>query len=94
MMNNDKAFLDFYTDLSDEDPEYIHNYLIKEGIDVDGLRARLLDLIAKRKAELEAAEKDACKPASEEPKSGAGKIVGVIAEAPSREKDAPGGSAP
>ena len=51
-----EAFMDFYSDFSDEDPEYIHEYLAEEGIDIDGLQAKLLELIAMRKAELKKAE--------------------------------------
>ncbi len=47
-----EKFMDFYSDFSDEDPEYIHEYLVAEGIDIDGLRNRLLEMIEKRKAEL------------------------------------------
>ncbi len=46
-----EAFMDFYCDFSDEDPRYIHEYLVEEGIDIEGLQARLLALVAKHEAE-------------------------------------------
>ena len=39
------AFIESYSDFSDEDPEYIHEYLASEKIDVDSLQARLLKLM-------------------------------------------------
>ncbi|MFZ1080862.1 MAG: hypothetical protein WAO19_02930 [Candidatus Kryptoniota bacterium] len=71
-----EAFMDFYLDNSDEDPEYIHEYLVKEGIDIDGLQARLLELIAKRKAEQKLVEGKKFKSAYEEMKRKADSIFG------------------
>lgn len=45
-------FVDFYSDFSDEDPEYIREYLDSEGVDAERLRVRLLEEIAKRQAQL------------------------------------------
>ena len=51
-----ESFMDFYSDFSDEEPEYIHEYLVTHGIDIERLQAELLELIAKRKAELKLGE--------------------------------------
>lgn len=58
------AFMDFYSDMSDEDPEYIQEYLIRRGIDVDKLQERLLDLLAKHIAALQAEKESAKKDVS------------------------------
>ncbi|HEY9165702.1 MAG TPA: hypothetical protein VIS48_06020 [Candidatus Kryptonia bacterium] len=53
------TFMDFYSDMSDEDPEYIQEYLTRRGIDVDKLQEKLLDLLAKHKAALQAEKESA-----------------------------------
>jgi hypothetical protein len=49
-----ESFMDFYSDFSEEDPEYIHEYLVAADIDIDGLQNKLLEMIEKRKAETHA----------------------------------------
>jgi hypothetical protein len=52
-----KSFVDFfYFDFSDEDPEYIREYLVIEGINIEQLQQELLELIAKRRANLKLKE--------------------------------------
>jgi hypothetical protein len=70
-----EAFIDFYSDMSDEDPEYIHQYLVDEGIDVDGLRAKLLHLVAKKEAEIKLDKGRDFKTAYEKMKSKAEEIL-------------------
>jgi len=71
-----EAFMDFYSDMSDEDPEYIHEYLAAENIDIDGLQARLLELVEKRKAELKLMEGRDFKSTYEQLKEKANSILG------------------
>ena len=71
-----EAFMDFYSDTSDEDPEYIHEYLAEEGVDIDGLQAKLLELIAKGKAEQKLVEGKKFRTAYEDSRQRADSIFG------------------
>ncbi|HEY9166014.1 MAG TPA: hypothetical protein VIS48_07630 [Candidatus Kryptonia bacterium] len=54
------TFIDFYSDMSDEDPEYIRRYLADQGIDVDAFQNMLLEIVARYRAELAAMEERGC----------------------------------
>ncbi len=73
-----ESFMDFYSDFSDEDPEYIHEYLVAHGIDIDRLQANLLELVEKRKAELKREEGKKFKSAYEELRRRASKLGETI----------------
>ncbi len=62
-----EAFIEFYSDFSDEDPEYIHEYLAAEGIDIDRIQAGLLEMVGKREAGLELVEERGSKSSYELP---------------------------
>lgn len=76
-----EAFMDFYSDFSDEDPEYIHEYLVAEKIDIEGLQAKLLELVEKRRAELKLVEGRKFKSASDELRRRASKLGNPVPNA-------------
>lgn len=54
------TFIDFYSDMSDEEPEYVLQYLADSGIGIESIQTRLLEMLARYRTEVARAVESGC----------------------------------